>query len=107
MLNFTYAIFYQISHYFQATSQIGLTLGSTTQECFANKFLAHHPSQVSNHPLPSEQLSKQKIPIIGVIGKKESDNGDITLRFLDSKKQSTLSFDELKNMIHSENDKYL
>ncbi len=52
-------------------------------------------------------FSNKKVPIIVVIGKKEQQNRVLTLRYLGVKKQDTVTEDELIEIIHRENRKYL
>lgn len=52
-------------------------------------------------------FSNQKVPIIAIVGKKEEQEGTVTLRYLGSSDQSTVSIDELIAKVKKENDKYL
>ena len=51
-------------------------------------------------------FSNLKVPIIAVIGKKEKENGTVTLRYLGSDQQHTVSVSDLMNIITKENQKY-
>ncbi len=52
-------------------------------------------------------FSNQKVPIIAVIGKKEQEEGTVTLRRLGSQDQETIPVDELVNVVLNENKRYL
>lgn len=52
-------------------------------------------------------FSNQKVPIIAVIGKKEQEDGTVTLRKLGSQEQETVSVEDLINVVLKENEKYL
>jgi threonyl-tRNA synthetase len=52
-------------------------------------------------------FSNQKVPIIAVIGKKEQEDGTVTLRRLGSAEQETVTVLELIDVILKENAKYL
>jgi len=52
-------------------------------------------------------FSNQKVPIIAVIGKKEQEDGTVTLRRLGSPNQETILVDELINVVLNENKRYL
>ncbi|MDG1437148.1 MAG: threonine--tRNA ligase [Rickettsiaceae bacterium] len=52
-------------------------------------------------------FSNQKVPIIAVIGKKEQEDGTVTLRYLGVEKQETVTLDELIRIVETENNKYL
>ncbi len=52
-------------------------------------------------------FSNQKVPIIAVIGKKEQEDGTVTLRKLGSQEQETVSVEDLISVVLNENEKYL
>ena len=52
-------------------------------------------------------FSNQKVPIIAVAGPKEVQNNSLTLRYLGSEKQESVTIDELIEMIQRENKKYI
>ena len=52
-------------------------------------------------------FSNQKVPIIAVIGKKEQEDGTVTLRRLGSQDQETILVDELISVVLNENKRYL
>lgn len=52
-------------------------------------------------------FSNQKVPIIAVIGKKEQEDGTVTLRRLGSQDQETILVDELISIVLNENKRYL
>lgn len=52
-------------------------------------------------------FSNLKVPIIAVVGKKELENKTVTLRFLGSQEQKTVSLEELISMVQEDNNKYL
>ncbi|MDP5110069.1 MAG: threonine--tRNA ligase [Rickettsiaceae bacterium] len=52
-------------------------------------------------------FSNQKVPIIAVIGKKEQEDGTVTLRRLGSQDQETILVDELISVVLDENKRYL
>ena len=52
-------------------------------------------------------FSKQKVPIIAVIGKQEMLNNTVTIRQLGSDEQKNLSASELVKLVKDENLKYL
>jgi threonyl-tRNA synthetase len=52
-------------------------------------------------------FSNQKVPVIAVLGKKEQEDGTVTLRKLGSDAHETVSVDELVNFVLEENAKYL
>lgn len=52
-------------------------------------------------------FSNQKVPIIAVIGKKEQEDGAVTLRRLGSQDQETTLVDELISVVLNENKRYL
>jgi threonyl-tRNA synthetase len=51
-------------------------------------------------------FSGLKVPIIAVAGKKEQENGSLTLRYLGSEQQVNVTIDELIAIIHTDNQKY-
>ncbi len=53
------------------------------------------------------EFSNKKTPIIAVIGKKEQQDGSVTLRRLGSAEQETMPLQELINLINAENSRYL
>jgi len=52
-------------------------------------------------------FSNQKVPIIAIIGKKEQEEGTVTLRRLGIEEQITVSVEELIQIVQTENKKYL
>ena len=52
-------------------------------------------------------LSNNRVPIIAVIGKKEQEEGSVTIRRLGSEAQETMKVDELIELVRAENKKYL
>ncbi|GAB4162776.1 MAG: threonine--tRNA ligase [Rickettsiaceae bacterium] len=52
-------------------------------------------------------FSNLKVPIIAVVGKKEQEAGTVTLRYLGSDEQHSISVDQLIQNIMAENKKYL
>ena len=52
-------------------------------------------------------FSNQKVPIIAIIGKKEQEEGAVTLRRLGIEEQITVSVEELIQIVQTENKKYL
>ncbi|NRB10665.1 MAG: threonine--tRNA ligase [Rickettsiaceae bacterium] len=52
-------------------------------------------------------FSNQKVPIIAVIGKKEKQDGTLTLRKLGTEKQQVITIDDFITLIKNENKKYL
>ncbi|MDP4708909.1 MAG: threonine--tRNA ligase [Rickettsiaceae bacterium] len=52
-------------------------------------------------------FSNQKVPIIAIIGKKEQEEGTVTLRRLGIEEQMTVSVEELIQIVQIENKKYL
>lgn len=52
-------------------------------------------------------FSNQKVPIIAVVGKKEQEDGTVTLRRLGSHDQETILVDELISIVLNENKRYL
>ena len=52
--------------------------------------------------LKIREHSLQKVPMIGVIGDREVENGTITIRRFGSKKPTTLSIEELISTMHDE-----
>ena len=52
-------------------------------------------------------FSNNRVPIIAVIGKKEQEEGSVTIRRLGSEAQETMKVDELIELVRAENKKYL
>jgi len=52
-------------------------------------------------------FSNQKVPLIAVIGKKEQENGTVSVRTLGSDETITMTCEELISMVLAENKKYL
>lgn len=52
-------------------------------------------------------FSNQKVPIIAIIGKKEQEDGTVTLRRLGIEEQMIVSVDELVQLVLAENKKYI
>ena len=51
-------------------------------------------------------FSNLKVPIIAVVGKKEQETGGVTLRYLGSEEQTTVSVEELIALVLNDNKKY-
>jgi len=51
-------------------------------------------------------FSNLKVPIIAVVGKKEQETGSVTLRYLGSEEQTTVSVEELIALVLNDNKKY-
>lgn len=50
---------------------------------------------------------EQRVPILAIVGKKEEEDESLSLRFLGSEERKNMSPQELIDMIHAENKKYL
>ncbi len=53
------------------------------------------------------EFSKQKIPMIAIIGKQEKENKQVTIRRLGTIEQEVLSVEQLVKLVKEENEKYL
>ncbi len=53
------------------------------------------------------EFSKQKIPMIAIIGKQEKENKQVTIRRLGTTEQEVLSVEQLVKLVKEENEKYL